>query len=246
MTLATVSTNLALRWTEPSPTRVFRRPLCLRDEPLSSLVVQGLVEPRRLAGLVVALGEAWSVAGRRGVEAGSEGRSPLRSWRWAATAARRGTFSSTPGQCRQPGGCAVRFADGDGTVEADDRRVGESEQLVVPLHDLYPVGVLEAGSVRVERGDGRLCLVLAELVLREGGLKDGDSVPDELGLPLPPVLLGERHDPAIGAGATAAAGVVQQHQGEQTVEFGVVDQGRQLPRAGWPRPRGRRRPSSPR
>ena len=42
---------------------------------------------------------------------------------------------------------AVGFADCDRTVEADDRRVGEPEELVVPLHDLNPVGLLDTRRV---------------------------------------------------------------------------------------------------
>src|SRR5438105_15275173 len=47
------------------------------------------------------------------------------------------------GQCRQSCGRAVGLADCDRTVEPDDRSVGEREQLVVPLHDLDPVGLLD-------------------------------------------------------------------------------------------------------
>jgi len=61
-----------------------------------------------------------------------------------------------------------------GAVE--DRSVGESKQLVVPLHDLHPVGDLEAGGVGVERRNRRLCLILAELILREGGLQSPAQV----------------------------------------------------------------------
>ena len=44
-----------------------------------------------------------------------------------------------------------------------------------------------------------------------------------------PVLLGEWHDRAVRSRAAAVAGVVQQHQGEQTVDLGVAGQRRQLP-----------------
>jgi hypothetical protein len=70
------------------------------------------------------------------------------------------------GQCRQPGGCTVGLADCNGTVEPDDRRVGEVEQLVVPLHDVDPVGLLDARRVGMERGDRSLRLVFAELIAR--------------------------------------------------------------------------------
>ena len=81
----------------------------------------------------------------------------------------------------------------------------------------------------MERSDRRLCLVLAEMVLGERGLQDGDALGDELGVPLAPVLLGEWHDRSVRSCAAAVARVVQQHQGEQTVDLGVAGQRRQLP-----------------
>ena len=102
------------------------------------------------------------------------------------------------------------------------------EQLVVPLDDLDPVGLLDARRVGMERGDRRLRLVLAEPIAGERGLRDADALGDERGVPLAAVLVGERHDAAVRSGAAAAAGVVQEHQGEQPVDLGVVDQGRQL------------------
>ena len=60
-------------------------------------------------------------------------------------------------------------------------------------------------------------------------MQDADSLGDELGVPLAPVLLGERHDPSVRSGAAAAARVVQQHQCEQPVDLGVVHRRRQLP-----------------
>ena len=50
-----------------------------------------------------------------------------------------------------------------------------------------------------------------------------------VGVPLAAVLFGEGHDAAVRSGAAAAAGVVEEHQGEQPVDLGVVDQGGQLP-----------------
>ena len=57
------------------------------------------------------------------------------------------------------------------------------------------------------------------------------SIPSAMsrGVPLAAVLLGERHDASVRSGAAAAAGVVEQHQGEQPVDLGVVHQGSQLP-----------------
>jgi hypothetical protein len=128
-------------------------------------VTQELVEPRRLASLVIALCEVRRVAGRGRVEAGSELEIAVALVKMGRDRIAARDALVDVGQCPQSRGCAVRFAEGDGPVEPDDRSVGESKQLVVPLQDLDPVGVLEAGGVCVERGDRRLCLVLAELVL---------------------------------------------------------------------------------
>ena len=71
------------------------------------------------------------------------------------------------GQRRETGRCPVGFADRDGTVQPDDRRVGEPEQLVVPADDLQPISLLHTARIRVERGDRSLSLVRAELVSSE-------------------------------------------------------------------------------
>ena len=57
------------------------------------------------------------------------------------------------------------------------------------------------------------------------------SIPSAMsrGVPLAAVLIGERHDASVRSGAAAVAGVVQQHEGEQPVDLGVVHQGSQLP-----------------
>ncbi len=103
------------------------------------------------------------------------------------------------------------------------------EQLVVPLDDLDPVGLLDAGRVGVERGDRGLGLVLAEPVARERGVDEVDPLGDEPGVPLAAVLVGERHEAAVRSGAAAAAGLVEEHQGEQALDLGIVHQGHQLP-----------------
>jgi hypothetical protein len=81
----------------------------------------------------------------------------------------------------------------------------------------------------VERGDGRLGLVLAPPVLGEGGLQDLDAFCDEAGVPPSPVLLGERDDPAVRSGAAAPASVMQQHQGQEPIDLGVTHRCRELP-----------------
>jgi hypothetical protein len=118
-------------------------------EPFSSLATQELVEPRRLTGLVVALCEVRRVPGRDVVETGSE-------FKVAVALVEIGSDRISPrdvlidvGQCCQSCERAVRFTDGNGTVESDDRSVGDSDELVVPLQDLHPVGVVEAGGAAI-------------------------------------------------------------------------------------------------
>ncbi len=133
----------------------------------SSVVLQVLVESRCLARLMVAFCEVGCVASCVGIEAGSELEiAVLLVEVRGDRVAPRDVFVDL-GECRQSCARAVCLTDCDRTVEPDDRSVGEPEQLVVPLHDLDPVGLLDTRSVRMERGDRRLRLVFAELIARE-------------------------------------------------------------------------------
>ena len=51
----------------------------------------------------------------------------------------------------------------------------------------------------------------------------------DVGVPPAAVLLGERHQAAVGRGPGRAPGVVEQHQGQQPRHLGVVDRGAELP-----------------
>ena len=133
-----------------------------------------LVEARRLAHLVVAFGEVGCVAGGLGVQAGGELEVAVLLVEVGGDRVAAQDVLVDVGQRRQPGGRAIGLADGDGPVEPDDRRVGEPEQLVVPLDDLHPVGLLDPRRVGMERGDRRLRLVLAEPIPRQGRLQDRD------------------------------------------------------------------------
>ena len=120
-----------------------------------------------LARLMVAFGEVGCVASCVGIEAGREFEIAVllvevRGDRFAP----RDVFVDLS-QCRQSCGRAVGLADCDRTVEPDDRSVGEPEELVVPLHDLDPVGLLDTRRVGMQRGDRRLRLVFAELIARQ-------------------------------------------------------------------------------
>jgi hypothetical protein len=68
---------------------------------------------------------------------------------------------------------------------------------------------------------------------RAVGLADGDSPvepghADQAGVPPAAALLGQGHEPAVGAGPCRAPGVVQQHEREQARDLLIADPGRQL------------------
>ena len=86
-----------------------------------------------------------------------------------------------------------------------------------------------ARRVGMERSDGGLGLVLPEPVAGERRVGEVDSLGDQRGVPLAAVLRGERHDAPVWSCTAGAAGVVQEHQGEQPVDLGIVHEGRQLP-----------------
>jgi hypothetical protein len=94
--------------------------------------------------------------------------------------------------------------------------------VLVVLYACCTGGLLEAFGVGVQGGDRSVSLVFAEAALGEGGLQNGHALGDESGVPLPSVLLGERHDPSVGPSTTVSAGVVQQHQRHESVDLGIV------------------------
>src|SRR4051794_23158993 len=99
----------------------------------SPMRAQELVESCRLACLVVALGEVRRVARRGRVEAGREVEVAVLLVEVGGHGIAPGHVPGDVAQRRQPGGRAVRLTDGDRAVEPHDGRVGEPQQLVVPL-----------------------------------------------------------------------------------------------------------------
>jgi hypothetical protein len=95
--------------------------------PRSTGALQSLIESRRLAGLVVAFCEGGCVPSGDGIEAGGELEITVLLVEVGGDRfAPRDVFVDL-GQCRQSCGRAVGLADCDGTVEPDDRSVGEPE-----------------------------------------------------------------------------------------------------------------------
>jgi hypothetical protein len=83
-----------------------------------------------------------------------------------------------PVQRAQSGERAVHLAHRDRAAEAGRRVVGQFDQLVVPLEDLRPVGLLGARRVVVQRRDRRLDLVLTATFLRQRLLQQRDTLTD--------------------------------------------------------------------
>jgi len=94
-----------------------------------------------------------------------------------------------PLQCGQARQRPVRLPRRDGPVQPDDGVVREAVELVVPLHDLHPVGLPHRLRVGVQGGDRGLHLVLAEPIARQRRLQDRHALGDQLGVPPGPVLL---------------------------------------------------------
>lgn len=140
-----------------------------------------------LSSLMVAFGDVGGMPGRAGVQAGRkvEVATAFVKVRSDCVSA----FDVVIDVCEgvESGFWSVGFGDRDDPIEARDRSVGEAEQLVVPLDDLGPVGLVELRGVGVQRRNRRLGLVLAEAVARERVLQDVDAI-----LPSGPVRLSRR------------------------------------------------------
>mgnify|MGYP000551260771 CR=1 FL=1 len=93
------------------------------------------------------------------------------------------------------------LADRYRAVEPDHRAAGEEEQFVVPLDDLQPIGLGESDGVGMQGRDGGLNLVLAQSITAQRVLQDLDALRDQCGVPLRPVLGGERHQAATRPGS---------------------------------------------
>jgi len=102
----------------------------------------------------------------------------------------------------QPRGGAEHMADRDRAAEHGGgvlarRVVAEGEQVVVPGEDLWPVGLLGAGRVVVQGGDGGLDLVAAGATGGQRRLQDAHALGDLAGVPQAAVLAVERDDATL-------------------------------------------------
>ena len=123
---------------------------------------------------------------------------------------------------------AIGLTDGDGPIETGHRAVGDLHQFVVPLDDLYPVGLFYRAGIGVQRGDGGLGLELTQTIAGKGPLEHPNTLGDHMGVPQPAVLFGKGHESAVGIGPCRASCMVEQHECEQTQDLLVVGPARQL------------------
>jgi hypothetical protein len=94
--------------------------------------------------------------------------------------------------------------------------------VVVELEDLAPVGVLGGGGVGVDGVDGGLELVRTRLVAAEATAYEILALVDQRAVPEVAVLVGEADQRAVGSDPGRAAGLLEEHQGEQTDCLGLV------------------------
>jgi hypothetical protein len=74
----------------------------------------------------------------------------------------------------------------------------------------------------VHRGDRRLELVFAHRAAGDGLGEERRALGDALTVPLSAVLFREGDRPAVGCRAGRAAGIGEQHEGQQACRLGVV------------------------
>jgi hypothetical protein len=129
--------------------------------------------------------------------------------------------------------------------------VGEGDQVVIPGEDLRPVGLLGACRVVVQGGDGGLDLVAAGALTGERRLQDAPALGDLAGVSQAAVLPVESDDATLGVESRQEAGVVEEHQREQSAGLrflggegelaGELDHfAGQVTRLAWPAVCGRR------
>ena len=182
----------------------------------------GLGEPGRPGHEVLLLGRARGAVGRGLVRGDRAAVSPAISSRWARTAARRcrarsGGRTRARRAASSPAARTVHHGDGDGAVERHHRVVRDA---LAARRRARGSAASRCPSTPAAsswtRGDRRLQLVGADRRrARAPRCTSVDALGDRRPVPAAAVLLGERDQLAVRAGARGAAGVGQQHQREQ-------------------------------
>ena len=91
------------------------------------------------------------------------------------------------------------------------RVVGEGDEVVVPGEDLRPVGLLGAGRVVVEGGNGGLDLIATGALNGQRRLQDAHALGNLARVPQAAVLPVERDDATLRVESRREASVVEEH-----------------------------------
>src|SRR5258708_1810052 len=155
--------------------------------------------------------------------------SPARSSRCARTASSRWLWairsspSSVPSKARPARGpltiaiATARFKVTTGPGEIRSNTSYRSQ-------DLRPIRLAGAASLVMQRGDRRLHLIGTDRHVAQRAGENRDAVRDLVGSPEISVLRVERNDGAVGGRASGAAGISEQHQGEQPGDLALLRQ----------------------
>ena len=113
------------------------------------------------------------------------------------------------------------FGHGDGhrSVEFDNGRLAKQTQIGVKARDLGPVGLAGCGGAGVFGGD--TCLQSVAAMRRRRAHQKRKGLNNLAGIPFGAVLFIERDEVAIVIGAGGTAGILQEHQREESPVFGV-------------------------
>jgi hypothetical protein len=106
-------------------------------------------------------------------------------------------------------------------VQGGHRVRRDAVEELVQRQNLRPVGLLRTGRFVVDGGDGRLELVGAHGSVGQGVGDEGDALRDGVAVPAAAILVGERHELAVSGDAGRAAGLGEQHQGQQALDLTV-------------------------
>src|SRR4029078_3099516 len=98
----------------------------------------------------------------------------------------------------------------------------EGDEVVAPRRDLPPVGLLGAGRVVVQGGDGGLDLVAPGALNGQRRLQDAHVLGDLACVPEATVLQVERDDATLWVKARRDARVVEEHEREEPARLRLI------------------------
>src|SRR5690606_26818207 len=108
----------------------------------------------------------------------------------------------------EAGGRAVAHGERNGPVECDDGRWAQVQQRVVEADDLGPVGLVGGRCFGVNRGNGSLQAIGADIAAGQGTGDQLDAFPYLVLIPQTAVLFVQQDQVAVRRGAGRAAGIL--------------------------------------